>query len=255
MIDFSFTLSVEMLEEASRICSDTSVSRRLSFAAATLHRDTPRYWELITEFGFRNTPGSTTPPCSEVKVLLENVQYLEEEAFQSDSLLMNELLQYEGFHKKPLGIVLLSANNKCKLCEGSLLVRADRPSFPVVYSNDFGTVNSTHFRKYCQNNWKGCQFTQHYGFYMIGNESQVFYEKNLLDLPYFFPSHMTAFATKLLLGLTAELLLGQISYQQRADIYNYIHGYDSVKKQCVQNVSNDDKNESLFRFICFVFIN
>ena len=156
---------------------------------------------------------------------------------------MKELMQQEGFHQRPLGIVLLSANNRCQLCEGTLLLRADRPSFPTVYSNEFGTVSSTHFRKYCQNNWKGCQFTQHYGFYMTGNESEVIYDDDFMKLPYFVSSHMTVFETKLLLSTTAEILLGQISYQQKSDIYNYVHGYDSVKKQCVQAISKDYNND------------
>jgi len=34
--------------------------------------------------------------------------------------------------------------------------------------------------------------------------------------------------------LTAEMLLGQISNRQRSDIYNYVHGYDTTKKQSVK---------------------
>ena len=110
--------------------------------------------------------------------------YLDEDACDTDSNLLNELIQHEGFQGKSLGIVLISGNNKCKLCGGNLLVRADRPSFPVVYSNDLGTVSGTHFRKYCQNNWKGCPFTQHYGFHTEGNESEVVYDDDFSQLPY-----------------------------------------------------------------------
>ena len=143
--------------------------------------------------------------------MLENVKYLDEDAFDTDSNLLNELIQHEGFQGKSLGIVLISGNNKCKLCGGNLLVRADRPSFPVVYSNDLGTVSGTHFRKYCQNNWKGCPFTQHYGFHTEGNESEVVYDDDFSQLPYFVSSHMAVFQTKLLSHLTAEMLLATIS--------------------------------------------
>jgi len=36
-----------MLQETCAISSDVSVLRRLFAAAVTLHRDTPRYWEIV----------------------------------------------------------------------------------------------------------------------------------------------------------------------------------------------------------------
>lgn len=42
---------------------------------------------------------------------------------------------------------------------------------------------------------------------------------------------MTGFETKLLHTLTAEILLGRITYKQKSEIYNYAHGYDSVAKR------------------------
>jgi hypothetical protein len=228
-----------MLHEASGVCSDISVLRRLSFAAYSLHRDTPKYWELVTKFSFAKCSGCAIPSIDKVKLLVENVKYLDEDAFNTDSDLRRELMKEEGFQGKSLGIVLISANSKCKLCGGDLLVRADRPSFPIIYSDDIGTANGTHFRKYCQNNWKGCSFTQSYGFYTNGNDSEVIYDDNYHQLPYFLSSHMTAFQTKVLSNLTAEMLLGQISYRQRADIYNYIHGYDQTKKQSVAAVPSE----------------
>lgn len=216
-----------MLEEANKICSDISVLRRLSFAAATLHRDTPKYWELVTSFGFLKSTGCAVPSSDKVKVLLENVKYLDEDAFDSDINLMKELIQQEGFKGKPLGIVLISANNKCRHCGGNLLLRADRPSFPVIYTDDIGTVSGTHFRKYCQKKWKGCTFTQHHGYHTDSNESEVtctYYDDDYSHLPYFVSTQTTVFQTKLLCRLTAEMLLGYISYRQRSDIYNYVHG-------------------------------
>ena len=164
------------------------------------------------------------------------------------------MIQHEGFQGKLLGIVLISGNNKCKLCRGNLLVQADRPSFPAVYSNDLGTVSGTHFRKYRQNNWKGCPFTQHYGFHTEGNESEVVYDDDFSQLPYFVSSHMTVFQTKLLSHLTAEMLLGQISYRQGSEIFNYVHGRDSAKKQSTQAIPRecDVKGTSLHRYIYII---
>ena len=210
--------------------------RRLSFAAYSLHKDTPKYWELATRLSFAKCSGCAIP-INEVKVLVENVQYLDEDAFNTDSDLQRELMRVEGFQGKSLGIVLISANNKCKLCGGDLLVRADRPSFPIIYSDDIGTANGTHFRKYCQNNWKGCSFTQSYGFHTNGNDSEVIYD-NYHQLPYFVSSHMTAFQTSFL-PISLLKYYWDKSHTDRTDIYNYIHEYDQTKKQSVAVVPSE----------------
>ena len=61
------------------MCSEISTLKRLSFAASTLPKDTPRYWELVVDFGFRHSQ-VLKPSTNEVKVLLENVHYLEKDA-------------------------------------------------------------------------------------------------------------------------------------------------------------------------------
>ena len=228
-LSFVVSCIYRMLQEATCFTSDPSVLRRLMFAANSVSSDTPRYWELVTKFGFRS---STTTGCmKKVKIYIENAIYLDKESLNDDNILMKELIEQEGFQGHLLGVVLISDNNVCKLCGGKLLVRKDRPSFPLVYTNNFGGVNGTHFRKYCQNNTKGCSFTQHYGYYTTGSNSILVYDKNCLELPYFLSTNMTAFATGMLTTLSAEILLGQMSYRQKADIYNYIHGYDAATKK------------------------
>ena len=128
---------VTMLQEASSICEDTSVLRRLTFAATSLHKDTPRYWEIVTSFGFNSSSESV---CSErVKLLLENTHFLDKNAFDTDRALLEELSRQDGFEGHPLGIVLISSKQCCGMCGGHLLVREDRPSFPTIYSEEMGT--------------------------------------------------------------------------------------------------------------------
>ena len=101
------------------MCSDVSVLRRLSFAAATLPGDTPNYWELVSSFVF----SSCLPPSTDkVQILIKNLKYLDEKSFDTDSQFLRELTLQEGFQGRPLGIVLISANSKCGLCGGNLLV-------------------------------------------------------------------------------------------------------------------------------------
>ena len=223
-----------MLQEAGLLTKDISVLRRLSYAASSLTKDVPGYSELISRFGFK---GNVCPVSEEkLTVLIENVEYLDKGAFMKDRELFAEFIHMEGFQGKPIGIVLISPNKICKLCNGKLLVRADRPSFPTVYTEEFGTINGTHFRKHCQNHGIGCSFTQHYGF-STSAESQIEYDFNSLELPFFLSSNMTAFCTSMLQHLTAEMLICQVSYQQKADTYNYIHGYDSAMKKTTSEPS------------------
>lgn len=50
-------------------------------------------------------------------------------------------------------------------------------------------------------------------------------DNNWAELPYFISTSKTGFSTTLLEKFDAELLLGQLSYKQKADIYNFYHKY------------------------------
>ena len=101
----------------------------------------------MTHFGFKTF--SESGYTEKVKLLLENIQFLDENASDSDSTLLKELIENEGFNGHPLGPVLISPKERCAVCKEHLLVREDRPSYPIIYSDEMGTVNGTHFRKYC----------------------------------------------------------------------------------------------------------
>ena len=119
-----------------------------------------------------------------------------------------------------------------------LLVRADRPSFMTIYTDDMGTVHGTHFRKYCS---KKCHFTQHYGFH---TEGDMFYDPDWNSLPYFVSTAKMAFSLSFLDRFEAELLLGQVSFNQKSAIYNYYNNYEQVKKKTsVENSSSDDDGD------------
>ena len=168
------------------------------------------------------------PTSEKVRVLVENTKLFDGGALKCDEELLKELIELEGFDGKPLGIVLVSNNTACKLCGGRLLVRGDRPSFLTGYTTNLGTVPVTHFWKCCQKASKGCSFTQHYGFHAVGDDTDVIYDEDWADLSYFISTTKTAFEMKLVKDFCAELLIGQVSYNQQCDIYNYIHGYEDT---------------------------
>ena len=92
-----------------------------------------------------------------------------------------------------------------------------------LYDDSIGVVPAAHFHKICSR--RGCSFCQYYGYYTTGSTSscQAMYNSDWQSLPYFVSSKETAFSTELLRRLDVEIVIGQMSYKQRADIYNYVH--------------------------------
>ena len=105
-----------MLEEASSICSDVSVVRRLCFVASAFLKI---FLTTVTEFGFQFS--ANTPSTEDVQVLLENMSYMEKSAFNRNSCLEKELIDHCGFEGHPLGIILISSNETCNMCSGKLV--------------------------------------------------------------------------------------------------------------------------------------
>lgn len=216
------------MEGAVSLFSDVSLLRRVLLASKQIPKETPSYWNIVTNFAFKSKAAADRPRSDKVRLFVENTQALDSEALKLDEELLKELIHHKGFHDHPLGIVLISSNTTCKVCGGDLLIRADRPSFITGYTNSLGTIPFTHFRKYCNQSKRGCPFTQHYGFHAHGED--VEFDDDWKDLPYFMSTNKTVFEMKLLKEFNAELLIGQISYNQRCDIYNYNHGYETKQK-------------------------
>lgn len=86
-----------------------------------------------------------------------------------------------------------------------------------------GSVPGSHYHKYCSN--RSCSFTQYYGYYTTGESTGVYYSSNWESLPYFVSSRETTFSNDMLQRFNAEILIGQQSFKQCADVYNFLHGY------------------------------
>ena len=146
-------------------------------------------------------------------------------------------------HNHPQGIILISPNQNCLVCGGKLIVRADRPSHVTLYTDTMGTIPASHYYKYCQKSRSGCKFIQHCGYYSIGDVEPTcrHFNDDWSTLQYFVSSQETAFELSMLLKFDAELLIGQVSYNQKADIYNLSNGYETTKKKCSTTDASEDK--------------
>ncbi len=220
-----------MWEEVASVVPDVTVLRRLLFAAVQIPKSSPKYAEIVREFAFGAYEQKPSP--EKIRVLLENLEFLSGKAFDTDKQLLADLVMQKGCQGHPLGVVLVPTNSICKACGGRLVLRADRPSYLTLYTDDMGTVPGTIFRKYCSNSHKGCAFTQHYGYHSFNHDdaSSTVADSNWTELPYFVSTSKTGFAMAFLERFDAELLLGQISYKQKSDIYNYYHKYERIQKK------------------------
>ena len=155
----------------------------------------------------------------------------------NDRFLLQELSQHQfpPSSPHPVGVVLISATVKCFLCQRPLSLRADRPSRIVIYDDRLGTLPGTHYHKYCRT--PRCTVHQYYRYHTKGNKGELHYDSDWSALPYFVSTQKTAFSMTLLQKYDAELLIGQVSYKQRADIYNFVHGYHAA-----QHLEADEEN-------------
>lgn len=209
-----------MLGAISKYISDVSVLRRLLFAVAYLPSDLPDLWGVAVEFATR-TKAKSTITAAQARVFVENLQELDRVAFSTDRKLLQELLTFNVPNKKPLGLILISSNDHCIKCGSNLQLRKDRPSSVVIYDEQMGTIPGSHYHKTCANRAWG--LTQFYGYTTAGCDSEIYFNDDWQSLPYFFSSRESVFSTQLLRQFDSEVVIGQMSFKQCADAYNYRH--------------------------------
>ena len=139
------------MDIASSLVKDVSVLRRMLFASTFLPCDMPHYWEVVASFS--NQGSYENVSSSQVKLLMENLEILNQQAFSSDLILTRELLSTES-KSQPIGVVLVSGKKTCRSCGTKLLLRGDRPSRITLYTEQLATLPATHYHKYCGNKRK-----------------------------------------------------------------------------------------------------
>ena len=218
------------MEMLTKQIGDASVCRRMMFATSFFPKDYPYCWKAVSNFA---TLGLDRPKieANACRVLMENVEALSPEAFVSDTKCIQEIvdMKLEPTDTHPIGVVLISRAVVCLTCNSTLSTRTDRPRHLTLYTTKLGTVRATHYHKLCTN--RKCKTIQHYGYTTTSGTNSLYYDEDYLSLPYFIASQETAFEMDFLQKFDAELLIGQISYSQKAEIYNYQYEYPSVKKR------------------------
>lgn len=220
-----------MLGVLAKHMKDVSVLRRLLFAAVFLSPDLPEFWAVVVEFATEGKISKCSVTPQQVKTLIENIQVLNASAFRPDCELLKELISMDLPGKKPLGVILISPISSCILCGSTLQLRNDRHAPLVLYDINLGTIPGAHFHKFCPK--RTCSLTQYYGYYTT--QGRVIFNRDWATLPYFLSSRETGFSYEILKQLDANIMIGQISFKQQADIYNYMH------KLCKDNHTTESR--------------
>ena len=206
---------------------DLSVLRRLLFAVVYLPKDLPHYWSIVGKFLSLGNDVSIEP--EKCRLAAENLKLINEKVFATDEQLTDEIRNLYTTPERniPLGMILISPHTNCSMCSGRLLVRQDKPSTLTVYTETYVTVIGTHYHKYCQHFRNSCTFKQHYGYSTKSVEGKPVcsYDSDWEKHTYLISSTETAFERIMLERYDVEVLSGQISYSQKAEIYNNINGY------------------------------
>ena len=210
-----------MLGIVAKYIQEVSVLRRLLFAVVFLNPEMPMFWGVVVEFATAGKLSKKAITSDEAKMLVENIQAMNAAAFETDQALQKELIFLSLPGKKPLGIPLISPSSSCLLCGSELQLRKDRPAPIIINDSKCGTIPGAHYHKFCPK--RTCSFTQYYCYYTT--QGQVVFSENWSSLQYFISSRDTAFSLDTLRCLDGNILIGQISFKQQADIYNYTHEY------------------------------
>lgn len=225
-----------------------SLIRRLCFAAKHLPEEIPRYWEQVVSFAdsacsshFSDSLTEKAFTAKDARLCVENLMELDAGVFQNDTTLFKEMCQRSTRANNPLGCVLISQNNTCKVCGGRLLLKArDSIRKIVVYDEVHGTYIGCHYVKFCKN--ITCKFRQYYGKYTTDGV-ELYYDPDWMENDFFLSTQQTAFSMRLIKNFDTEFLIGQISYNQKTNIYNTIHSYNGklMKTRSAANEENRPK--------------
>lgn len=86
------TACCSLLGEAAKVVSDTSVLRRLLFAASTLHQDIPEYWNVVTKFATKKSTLCTDLRPEQTRLIADNIMFTDPEVIATDLELYKELV-------------------------------------------------------------------------------------------------------------------------------------------------------------------
>ena len=186
-----------MLLTLAKYISKFSICRRLLYICQHLPLGLPKYWEHVSKFVNLNSTNEESITGEGCQLCFDNMTSLDCAVLQSEDAMFKELCDYTNSNNLPLGYVLISRNNKCRVCGHQLRVksRGKEVAKVVVYDEINGTFMASHYTKFCSG--ENCRFRQFYGKYTLTG-SDIHFDPDWSDYKYFLSTTETAFDIALL---------------------------------------------------------
>ena len=83
-----------MLALIAKYIKDIPVLRRLLFAVSQLPQDMPNLWGIAVEFATQGKESRNQVISEQVQVFVDNIQALDATAFQTDDVILQELVKF-----------------------------------------------------------------------------------------------------------------------------------------------------------------
>lgn len=118
----------------------------------------------------------------------------------------------------PMGSVLASKRNTCRICNEALSVDM-RSHVVVIYHAQRGTYLGSRLMKFC----RGCKLHEHYGYWTLNGQRH--FDENCLENEFLLSSEDTAFDMSLIRQCGNFLVVGAVPFSTFAKTYNRQFGY------------------------------
>ena len=118
----------------------------------------------------------------------------------------------------PMGSVLASKRNTCRICNKALSVDINSHVI-VIYHAQRGTYLGSRITKCC----RGCKLHEHYGYWTLNGQRQ--FDENCLENEFLLSSEDTAFDMSLIRQCDNFLVVGAVPFSTFARTYNRQFGY------------------------------
>lgn len=220
-VDLDSESEMKMLGRLLQGVNDLSVIWRALYFVKNIPRTLPEFANRLYQFATNGNQEGLEKDMTSEQLTAMTGNLLSFYGVKNEETLWTELhgsSLKEG--KYGLGVVLISEKESCRLCGKVLAAKFAKAVNVVVYHEGRGTFMGCRVPKVCCN--KSCKLIQHYGYYTF--QDNKFYDDDWEKQEYFLSTGKTAFHMNLLLKFEVEILIGKLSFKEKADIYNEVHG-------------------------------
>ena len=150
----------------------------------------------------------------------QNATSLELDQFQAEAEnIIRKIELCDAVVKK----IIVSKLTHCRECNSKLQIKQRNPKLITLYNSSEGTEHAEKYTKFC----RICSIYEHAGYYSK-DDKRIIDMANYHRYEIILSTDETAFSKKMLETYQWELVIGQISFLTKANIYNRTFGYEKT---------------------------